>query len=190
MSIYFALTGAEHVDGFDIAETAIRRGTERVERQGLSDRVTLRTMDASDLKYPDESFDMVIGTGVLHHVIKYPNIFEGLHRVMKPGARAFFMEGLADNPLFKLWWKIRGPLPQGDVPIFAKEVRHKARMFTNVEVLGDTLLHAGKLFIWRPDPSSWRRSILRATHKADQWLFQAVPRLRNWGSFSYIVLTK
>ena len=190
MSVYFALTGARHVDGFDLSEEAIRRGRVRVEAQGLSDRVTLTQMDAQHLTYPDQTFDIVIGHGVIHHTIKYPGIFENLYRVMKPGASAYFLEGLADFPLFKLWWTIKGEVPQGDVPIYAAEVLEKTKMFSKVEVIGDTFLHAGKLFLWRPNPGPLRKFALRQSHAADQRLLTAVPALRKWGSFSYIVLTR
>ena len=189
-AVYYALTGAARVDGFDISETAIRRGRERVERQGLSRLVNLRVMDATRLEYADTTFETVIGVGVLHHVIKYPGIFEELHRVMEPGARAYFLEGLADFPLFRLWWRIKGEIPQGDVPIFSREVRDKARMFSDVAIHGDTFLYSAKTFLWKPGMGRGRRRVLRALSKADELLFWLCPVLRRCGSFSYIVLTK
>lgn len=189
-SIYFALTGASQVDGFDLSGVAVQRGRERVETMGLSNTVTLEQMDAAHLTYPDQAFDMVIGHGVIHHTIKYPGIFENLYRVMKPGATAYFLEGLADFPLWRAWWKIKGEVPQGDVPIFSSEVYEECRMFSNVEIIGDTFFHSAKHFVWRRNPSLWRKALLRTTHYADKILFQTVPPARKWGSFSYIVLTR
>jgi ubiquinone/menaquinone biosynthesis C-methylase UbiE len=190
MAIYYALTGARQVDGFDLAEEGVRRGQARVQAHGLADRIQLQPMDASNLTYPDEAFDLVIGHGVLHHVIKYPNIFEHLHRVMKPGTKAYFLEGLADFPLFKLWWKIKGEVPEGDVPIFSAEIRRMTHMFGEVRIIGDTFSHALKHFVWKRNPGLLRRAVLRSTHTVDRALFTAIPALRRWGSFSYIVLTK
>jgi SAM-dependent methyltransferase len=189
-AVYYALTGARRAAGFDISETAVRRGRERVERQGLGDRVDLRTMDATRLEYADDTFEVVIGVGVLHHVIKYPGIFEELHRVMKPGARAYFLEGLADFPPFRLWWKIKGEIPQGDVPIFSREVRDKASMFSDIVIHGDTFLYSAKTFLWKPSPGPGRKLVLRTLKAADDLLFRVCPPLRRCGSFSYIVLTK
>ena len=42
-------------------------------------------MDATALDFPDDTFDIVIGTTVLHHVIKYPGVFEELHRGHEAG---------------------------------------------------------------------------------------------------------
>ncbi|PKL50528.1 MAG: hypothetical protein CVV39_01330 [Planctomycetes bacterium HGW-Planctomycetes-1] len=189
-AIYFALTGTEKVIGFDIAESGIRRGNERVQSHGLADKVKLLTMDASKLEFPDNTFDMVIGTAVLHHVIKYPGVFEELYRVMKPGAKAYFLEGLADFPLWKLWWKIKGEVPSGDVPIFSKVIRGKAHMFSKIEITGDTFLFSAKTFLWKKNCGLLRKFILKILKRSDDFLFKICPFLRRWGSFSYIVFTK
>jgi len=189
-AIYYALTGAGQVDGFDIAEAAIARGKERVDAQGLSPQVTLTAMDASALSYPDDTFDMIIGHGVIHHVIKYPHVFEEMHRVLKPGGKAYFLEGLADFPLWRLHWKIKGEVPQGDVPIFAKEIREKAHLFSDVKIHGDTFFHSIKRWVWKKEPSVLRKAALRTTHVCDKALFRVLPPMRRWGSFSYLVFTK
>ena len=131
-AIYFALLGAKEVFGFDISQSAIRTGCDRVEKQGLGDKVHLDVKDATKLDYANDSFEIAIGHGVLHHVVKYPGIAESLHRVMKPGGKAYFLENLADFPLFHLWWKIKGEVPEGDVPIFAKDIREKFSMFSKI----------------------------------------------------------
>ncbi len=187
---YFALDGAKGVFGFDISESAIRRGRNRLEAQGLTDQVHLDVKDATDLDYRDDFFELTIGHGVLHHVIKYPRIAENLHRVMKPGGRAYFYENLADFPLFRLWWKIKGEVPEGDVPIFAKDVREKFSMFSKIEIIGDDFLFSIKRLLWKKEMGWIRRSVLRGAKKADQILFSMCPPLRRWGCSSYIVLTK
>ena len=188
--MYWALTGAKRVIGFDFAETGIHRGMQHVIAHDASDKVQLVCMDATKLGFQDEYFDIVIGGAALHHVIKYPGIFEELHRVMKSGARAYFLEGLADFPLLKLWWRIRGTVKSGDVPIFAKEIRKAAHMFSNVEIIGDTFLFSMKSILARRPPGRFARVILRVLKNLDNVLFKLCPSLRAWGSFSYIVLTK
>ncbi|HET6762776.1 MAG TPA: class I SAM-dependent methyltransferase [Longimicrobiaceae bacterium] len=189
-SAYFALTGAARVTGFDLSPVSVAMGQERVRRQGLQDRVRLMAMDATALGFSDDAFDLVIGHGVIHHVIKYPNIFEELWRVMAPGGRAYFSEGLADFPLWRLWWTLKGEVPDGDVPIFSREVREKAHMFSDVQIHGDNFVYSLKRLLWKRQPSAIRRGLLRACHLADEALFAAIPPLRRWGSYSYIVLVK
>lgn len=189
-AIYFALTGARRVTGFDLAESGVRRGHVLANRQNVGDRVQLVVGDATRLPFPDDHFEIVIGTAVIHHVIKYPNVFEELHRVMQPGAKAYFLEGLADFPLFRLWWRLKGEVPQGDVPIFRRELKGKGRIFRSVEVIGDTLVGSTKTFIWKKRMGAVRRGLLRATQALDNGLFTVCPPLRRWGCFSYSVFTK
>lgn len=187
---YFALTGARKVAGFDIGESGIRRGNKRIEKQGLAGKVKLYEMDASKLDFPDNEFEMVIGHAVIHHVIKYPNIFEELHRVMKPGTKAFFLENLADFPLWKLHWKLKGDIPEGDVPLFSKEIRQKAQMFSDVEIKGDSFMFSLKHFLWKRRMGVLRRWSLKALKSIDSVLFTICPPVRRWGGFCYICLTK
>ena len=82
---------------FDLSRPAIETARKAATRFGLSAEFT--QMDAAALTYPDDFFDLVIGFGVLHHVIKYPTADVQLFRGMKPAARAVFHETLWDNPL-------------------------------------------------------------------------------------------
>jgi len=59
-------------------------------------------MDAGELDYPGAYFDLAVGFGVLHHVIKYPKSAFHLARVLKPRGQAISHETLWDNPLINL----------------------------------------------------------------------------------------
>lgn len=190
MSVYYRLRGAVHVIGLDIDEVGVRRGMQRVRAQGFEDSIQLLCGDASDLPFPSGSFDLVIGHGVLHHVIKYPRVFDELYRVMAPGSRGYFLENLADNPLFKLWWTLKGEIEEGDVPIFASEVRRLAKDFDRVEITGFDLLHSATTFVFKQPMSAWRRAVLRSTKAADDFAFRHLPALRRWGAASIIKLEK
>jgi ubiquinone/menaquinone biosynthesis C-methylase UbiE len=189
-SVYFALTGARQVTGFDIATSGIHRGDDRVRRQGLSDKVALMVMDAKDLAFPAESFDMVFGDGVLCHLVGHPHVFAELHRVMKPGAKAYFKEGLADFPPFRLYWKLKKDNREQAGPVRSEWIRRSTEMFSDVQVIGDTFIYSVKTLLWKPSLSPFRRLILKSAKKADDVLFAMCPPLRRWGSFAYIVLTK
>ena len=187
---YFALGGAARVVGFDLAEVGVRRGMQRAVAQGLENRLQLLCADATHLPFDTASFDRVIGHGVIHHVIKYPGIFDEIHRVLRPGGKALFYENLADNPLFRLWWWWKGEVEEGDVPIFAAEIRRQAAAFCRIEVIGVDFFHAVTRFVFRRPPSRWRRAVLQATYRTDQALFRLLPAARRWGAFSILVLEK
>ena len=58
-------------------------------------------MDAHELDYEDESMDLIIGMGILHH-LSLTEVYSEINRVLKPGGIAFFSEPLDINPLLTL----------------------------------------------------------------------------------------
>jgi len=99
LGIYLSMLGAE-VSGFDLSPKGIEVANWAAQRYGL--RCSFRAMDAEELDYQADSFDLVVGFGVLHHVVKYPKSASHLARVLKPRGRAIFHETLWDNPLINL----------------------------------------------------------------------------------------
>ena len=57
-------------------------------------------MDAHDLKFEDETFDMVFGAAILHHLNMVPALDE-ICRVLKPNGKILFAEPLDMNPVGK-----------------------------------------------------------------------------------------
>jgi 2-polyprenyl-3-methyl-5-hydroxy-6-metoxy-1,4-benzoquinol methylase len=99
LGMYLSHCGAK-VRGFDLSQEAINVASAAAHRYGLF--AQYEQMDAEELRYPADSFDLVVGFGVLHHVIKYPRANSELLRVLKPDARAIFVETLWDNPVINL----------------------------------------------------------------------------------------
>ena len=96
LGIYLAMQGAR-VSGFDLSPKGIEIANWAAQKYRLA--CEFRALDAEQLDYPDNSFDLVVGFGVLHHVIKYPRSAVQLVRVVRPGGRVIFHETLWDNPL-------------------------------------------------------------------------------------------
>tara|TARA_B100000686_G_scaffold131867_1_gene138793 strand:- start:528 stop:1301 length:774 start_codon:yes stop_codon:yes gene_type:complete len=58
-------------------------------------------MDAHDLQFESETFDMVFGSAILHHLNMVPALDE-IFRVLKPEGKILFVEPLDMNPFGKL----------------------------------------------------------------------------------------
>ena len=84
----FAQAGAYYT-GIDLTEAAIGLARTRFEISGL--RGEFRLADAENLDYADASFDRVYSHGVLHHTPDTARAIREIHRVLKPGGRAFVM---------------------------------------------------------------------------------------------------
>lgn len=101
----YACRGAARVDGFDISSENILLARKNAARDGLDDRVFFRHMAAEDIDYADESFDVVIGKAILHHT-DLEKTSRQLHRVLRPGGTAYFLEPLAHNPFLNLFRRL------------------------------------------------------------------------------------
>ena len=63
---------------------------DRGERLASADRVETRQADAEELPFEDESFDLVLGHAVLHHIPDLAKAFSEFDRVLRPGGAIVF----------------------------------------------------------------------------------------------------
>ena len=95
--------GAEFVAGIDISQNYIDDATNRAMAKGIDERrFSFSVMDAHALTFEEGVFDLVIGSGILHHLDLEVSLAE-INRVLKTGGRALFKEPLAAHPLLKLF---------------------------------------------------------------------------------------
>ena len=80
-----------HLVAIDVAETLVEVARSR------HPAANVVVMDAHHLKFGDESFDLVVGCSVLHH-LDWSAALREIHRVLKPGGRMRFSEPNLANP--------------------------------------------------------------------------------------------
>jgi ubiquinone/menaquinone biosynthesis C-methylase UbiE len=73
----------------DISVGMVAALNENAERLGLTN-VRATRADAESLPFGDDSFDLVIGHAVLHHLPDLDRAFSEFHRVLRPGGRILF----------------------------------------------------------------------------------------------------
>jgi SAM-dependent methyltransferase len=101
LSIQMATRG-NRVHGFDISAPLIERAQRSAASAGVADRAMFHEMAAEDLDFPAESFDMVIGTSILHHTDLEITLSK-IRKVLKADGTAIFLEPLNQNVLLKTW---------------------------------------------------------------------------------------
>jgi len=101
------------VDGIDISPVAISLAREAAQRDGVADHATFAVMDAEQLEFPDQSFDLVCGTSIIHH-LDVKRAFSEVARVLRPGGTAVFLEALGHNPAINAYRRLTPALRTAD----------------------------------------------------------------------------
>ena len=98
-TIMMARRGAQ-VTAIDIAPASLQITRHRARRNGVDSVVHVSWTAAEQLAFPAETFDRVVGFGLLHHadlVALGPEV----RRVLRSGGRALFREPLRTNPVLQ-----------------------------------------------------------------------------------------
>jgi ubiquinone/menaquinone biosynthesis C-methylase UbiE len=183
----YAFTLAAHgaeVVGIDISEVAIRLAAERARAESL-EHASFVEMNAEAMTFPDASFDLVCGTGILHHLDLERAVAE-LCRVMKHDGEAIFMEPLGHNPGLNLY---RRATPQfrtrDEHPLMREHFDIMHRRFGKCRVLH---YHLTSLLAVPLSRTPLFSPILKTFDVFDRMLFRLVPPLRWWSWYTVIVL--
>lgn len=104
MSKRIASFGA-NVHGIDISNESIETSRTMLQECGYQEQTSFQVMDAEKMTFPDSSFDVVVCSGVLHH-LDVRAAFPEIARVLKPGGRVLAMEALGYNPAICLYRKL------------------------------------------------------------------------------------
>jgi ubiquinone/menaquinone biosynthesis C-methylase UbiE len=80
----------ERLTATDISSGMLDALTGTAGRLGLAGRVDTARTDAERLPFDDESFDLVLGHAVLHHIPDLDRAFREFRRVLRPGGAVVF----------------------------------------------------------------------------------------------------
>ena len=116
--VRFARGGAR-VTGVDLAPTAIDLARKNFQLHGVTAE-ELRVENGEALPYPDGSFDVVYGHGVVQYTADAPQLIRECHRVLKPGGTAIFMVYNRVSWLNALSKVMKVPLEHEDAPVLKK----------------------------------------------------------------------
>ena len=92
-------------------------------------------MDAENLKFKENTFDIITASGMIHHVDFSKTLLEML-RVIKPGGEVICIEPLKYNPVFQLYRKLTPHLRtkwEAEHILGRKEIYMPKKYFKKVE---------------------------------------------------------
>lgn len=176
---------AAWVDGIDISDVAIDQASQRAAAEGVTNtRFTVG--DAQNTPYADETFDVVFGSGIIHHLDTEKSLRE-IYRILKPGGVAIFKEPLGCNVVINLYRAITPHARTDDEhPLLPIDHRISRDVFDDVEWSFYGLLTLAAVPL-RTTPMAG--AVRRAAAAGDR-LLSRVPGLRWQLWYSLMVMRK
>lgn len=91
------------ITGIDLAPEMLIKARERVKSAGLKNIAGLHEMDASDLKFPDATFDTTVGMYLITVVPDPEKVMRELSRVTKPGGEVMLVNHFSQDDGVRGW---------------------------------------------------------------------------------------
>ncbi len=112
---HFADCGAT-VSAFDLSPESVAAAQRRVQLLNLAGRCRIEAGAAGSLDFAPASFDVIAGFAILHHLhSQLPEMFDEMHRLLRPGGVAAFIEPVANSRLLRGLRKLI-PIPTHATP--------------------------------------------------------------------------
>lgn len=134
-AIELAKHGAD-VYGIDISDEEIVTAREQADAAGYSASTHFSVMDAERLTFPDDTFDLIVCNGVLHH-LDLQHAYPELARVLKPDGRVLCLEALGYNPVINLYRRLTPQLRtkwETEHILTLRQVDQASKFFETIQV--------------------------------------------------------
>jgi len=129
-SVYFARNGANCVAG-DYSPEMLKATKRLAERYGVE--IDTQIVNAMDLNFTSNTFDIVYASNVLHHVDAKKALLE-IHRVLKPGGVACMWDPLRHNPVINVYRRMAAEVrTQDEQPLSIFFVNSVKSLFSEVK---------------------------------------------------------
>ena len=174
------------VTSFDLSKTSVRVTHRRADINNVADRIHLTVAAGEFLPFDDESYDVIFGKAILHHLDASLG-WSHLYRVLKTGGKAVFVEPLGMNPILTF---ARDHLPYpnknprgADRPLTYEIIGEwgrgfKSFFFEEIQLL--SMLERGLGFNKR----------LENLRRIDRWLLKRIPKLRRYCRYVVMYMEK
>ena len=168
-----------HATGIDISDRGVARLQEAIRQEGLGEHARAMVMNAEALDFPENSFDAIVCTGVLHH-LDVERACRSWKSVLKPGGQVLMVEPLAYHPLVALYRLFTPSMRTPDEhPLRPADIQILRRHFDRVELDAyacTTVLTVP--FLYLGSNGSLVERLRKVLTGLDDWLFAALPFTR------------
>lgn len=173
-SLRWAARGAR-IKGIDISDEAVRIANAEAQKASLP--AEFFAMNAEQMNFADESFDVVFGEGILHH-LHLEKAYAEIARVLRHEGRAVFVEPLGHNPALNLYRKLTPAMRTEDEhPLLMVDIDLLKRFFSKVDV---HYFHIATLAAVPFRSTPLFKPLLSFLHGIDRVLMRLIPPIRRW----------
>lgn len=174
--------GAE-VYAIDISDVAIEQTQQEADKRNLN--IHCSVMNAENLTFPDGSFDLVCGSGILHH-LDLEKAYPELKRVLKQGGRGIFFEPMGYNPFINLYRKLTPSMRTEDEhPLLMEDFELAGEYFNKVE---PHFFHLTSFFSSFIPGAGLRKIATKPLHRIDRVLIERLPFVRKYAWIAVVEL--
>jgi len=202
-SVYFAQQGAI-CTAADCSSGMINTAMTLAEKHNV--KIKGKIIDALNLDFPDNTFDIVYCSNLFHHVDFEP-VLQEVHRILKSGGKLCFWDPLKHNPIINIYRKMAKEVRTDDEkPLDINIVKTVGKIFSDVSYdtfwIATLWIFIRFFLVERVDPNQeryWKKIIyeeerLRDSYKRleriDNAIKKMIPYLKRFAWNIAVVATK
>lgn len=159
--------------GIDISDYAIDFLNKEAKEENLE--IDYQVMNAENMTFPDDYFDVIYGTGILHH-LDIDKSYSSISSKLKSDGTAVFIEPLGHNPLIN---GFRNKTPdirtEDEHPLLTKDFELAKKYFGNVDISYFYLTTLAVPILFKENPP---KSLVNFFNRFDRVIFNILPFLR------------
>ena len=156
------------ITGIDISEVSIEKAR-KISSLSSGSKIDLFVDNCEKTKFEKNSFDIIYGTGILHH-LNTESCLNEIDRILKPKGKFLFIEPLGTNPLINLYRKLTPKSRSVDEhPLIERDFNLIQKKFENFQIK----FYGFATLIFFPFYNSPSDSnVFKILKKVDQFLFK------------------
>ena len=165
--------------GIDISEVSISKAIENAKNLNL--QINYSVDNCEETKFKAETFDLVFGSGILHHLDLEKSVVE-INRILKKEGEMVFLEPLGANPLINFYRKLTPKSRSEDEhPFLKKDFNFINSLFDRVTVRYYGFFTLIFFLLYRNPKKSF---LFKIISKLDHYFF----KIRYFRNFAWSVL--
>lgn len=183
MAFQWTKQGAK-VTGIDISDKGIKKARDRARNEGVD--VEFYQMDAENMcGFNDNSFDIVTGKSILHH-LNLEKAYKEIARVLRNNGRAIFIEPLGHNIFIIIYRRLTPSLrTRNEHPLKLEDLKAAEKYFGEVKI---TYYHIFTLLAVPFRNRFFFNDLLKTLTTIDENLMTLFPRIKRYAWTAVIEL--